>query len=167
MVPVRTQARDAGNRLLDGQVMLHAVAVRDRRDVLLATNLVPPQVEHRQPLRGVRPREVHRARRQLRGSPPGQGNVFQRLDDTATLFNTHCGIDLPTIARAPVWQDLRKTFARRHVLVHRDGIVDQKFLNAVPSSGLALGQRLVITRADAERALDDVEATVKALAAHP
>jgi hypothetical protein len=66
-----------------------------------------------------------------------------------------------------LWQDLRETFARRHVLVHRDGIVDQKFLNAVPNSGLARGQRLTISRADAERALDDVEATVKTLAAQP
>jgi hypothetical protein len=29
--------------------------------------------------------------------------------------------------------------ARRHVLVHRDGIVDQRFLNTVPTSGLAIG----------------------------
>lgn len=97
----------------------------------------------------------------------GKGNIFQRLDDTATLFNTHCGIDLPAILGAQVWQDLRETFARRHVLVHRDGIVDQTFLNAVPTSGLANGQRLVISRTDAERALDDVETTVKALAAQP
>ena len=97
----------------------------------------------------------------------GKGNIFQRLDDTAALFNTRCGIDLPTIAGAQVWQDLRETYARRHVLVHRDGIVDQKFLNTVPTSGLAVGQRLVISRADAERALDDVETTVKVLAAQP
>jgi endogenous inhibitor of DNA gyrase (YacG/DUF329 family) len=97
----------------------------------------------------------------------GKGNIFQRLDDTAAQFKTHCGIDLPNIAGAQVWQDLRETFARRHVLVHRDGIVDQKFLNTVPTSGLAIGQRLVITRADAERALDDVETTIKALAAQP
>jgi hypothetical protein len=97
----------------------------------------------------------------------GKGNVFQRLDDTTALFETHCGIDLRTVVGAQIWQDLRVTFARRHVLVHRDGIVDQKFLNAVPRSGLAIGQRLVTSRADAERALDDVEAAVKTLAAQP
>lgn len=97
----------------------------------------------------------------------GKGTgIFQRLDDTATLFLTHCSIDLPAVVGAQVWRDLRETFARRHVLVHRDGIVDQKFLTAV-RSGLAAGQRLVISRGDAERALDDVDAAVKALAAHP
>ena len=96
-----------------------------------------------------------------------KGNVFQRLDDTAQVFNDHCAIDLPAAAGAPVWQRLREDFARRHVLTHCDGIVDAKFLAVVSNSGLQAGQRLVISRQDAERALDDVENVVRALAALP
>jgi len=96
-----------------------------------------------------------------------KGNVFQRLDDTAQLFNDHCGIDLPAAAGAAVWRRLREDFARRHVLTHCDGVVDAKFLAVVPNSGLQVGQRLVISRQDAERALDDVENVVQTLAAMP
>lgn len=46
-------------------------------------------------------------------------------------------------------------------------IVDAKFLSVVTVSGLAVGQRLVITRDEALRALDDVEQVVRMLAAQP
>jgi hypothetical protein len=62
---------------------------------------------------------------------------------------------------------LREDFARRHVPTHCDGIVEAKFLAVVPNSGLQVGQRLVISRQDAERALDDVESVVQTLAAMP
>lgn len=68
-------------------------------------------------------------------SPPAlKGNVFQRLDDTAQLFAAHCGIDLPTTAGLDVWRRLEEDFARRHVLIHCDGIVDAKFTRAVPGT---------------------------------
>jgi hypothetical protein len=51
------------------------------------------------------------------------------------------------------------------VLTHADAIVDERFLTQVPNSPLKVGQRLVIRRADAEVALDDLEALVRGLAA--
>jgi hypothetical protein len=97
----------------------------------------------------------------------GKGNVFQRLDDTAKLFSDHCSIDLPAAVGPAVWQRLREDFARRHVLTHCDGIVDAKFLGVVSTSGLQVGQRLIMNRQDADRALDDVETVVRKLAALP
>lgn len=73
----------------------------------------------------------------------------------------------PALASGAGWQQLREDFARRNVLTHCDGIVDAKFLAIVPNSGLQLGQRLVISRQDTERALDDVEKVVQTLAAMP
>jgi sarcosine oxidase delta subunit len=93
----------------------------------------------------------------------GKGNVFQRLGDTAQLFADHTGIDLRALAGPDRWERLQRAFARRHVLVHRGGIVDQRFLDQVPNSGLAVGQRLVIHRADADEAMSDLEAVVHAL----
>jgi sarcosine oxidase delta subunit len=94
----------------------------------------------------------------------GKGNVFQRLDDTAALFADHAEVDLVELAGDERWQRLKRTFARRHVLMHNGGIVDEKFLSQLPDSGLRLGQRLVVRRADAAQALDDLEAVVHALA---
>jgi hypothetical protein len=95
----------------------------------------------------------------------GRGNIFQRLDDAAQLFSEHAGVDLVALAGRERWQDLKLAFARRHLLTHCDGIVDERFLAQAPGSGLRLGQRLVIRRADAEAALDDLDAIVRALAA--
>lgn len=93
----------------------------------------------------------------------GKGNIFQRLDDTTELYVEHAGIDVVELAGAERWERLKRAFGRRHVLTHNGGIVDQKFLDRVPDSGLKLGQRLVIHRADAARALDDVEAVVRVI----
>jgi hypothetical protein len=93
----------------------------------------------------------------------GKGNVFQRLDDAAALFLTHAGVDLVALAGAVRWGRLKRTFARRHVLAHNGGIVDQRFLDQMPVGGLKPGQRLVVKRAEAAQALDDLEALVQAM----
>ena len=54
-------------------------------------------------------------------------------------------------------------FAKRHVLVHRKGEIDKRYLQRVPASGLRVGQHLTITRVEAERALGDLEVLVDAL----
>lgn len=95
----------------------------------------------------------------------GRGNVFQRLDDTADLFREHVGVDLVDVAGDERWHRLRRAFAQRHVLAHRAGIVDQRFLDQAPGLSIAVGQRLVIRRRDAEAALDDLEALVRAVRA--
>lgn len=95
----------------------------------------------------------------------GKGKVFQRLDDAAALFFEHAGLDLPALAGAERWERLTRAFARRHVLTHNGGIVDQKFLDRVPDAGLKLGQRLVVRRGDAAQALDDLDALVHATSA--
>jgi sarcosine oxidase delta subunit len=97
----------------------------------------------------------------------GKRNIFQRLDDTSKLFGDHCGIDLPDVVGQATWNRLREDFARRHVLTHCDGMVDTKFLTVVTNCGLQVGQRLVIRRTDADRALDDVQSVVEKLAAAP
>jgi len=94
----------------------------------------------------------------------GKGNIFQRLDDTATLFADRASVDIVAVAGTERWSRLKRAFAQRHVLTHRGGIVDARFLDQVPDSGLVVGQRLVIRRHDASTALDDLEAFVRSLA---
>ena len=43
-------------------------------------------------------------------------------------------------------------------------MVEEKFVSEVPDSGVRLGQRFVVRRADAAQALDHLEAVVHALA---
>lgn len=97
----------------------------------------------------------------------GKGNVFQRLDDTAKLFRDHARLDLPRLAGDDRWQRLHKTFAQRHVLTHNGGIVDAKFVAQVPDTSFHEGQRLIISRDDAETALDDLSALVTTILQQP
>lgn len=93
----------------------------------------------------------------------GKGNVFQRLNDVESLFSQHTSIELVDLAGAERWTRLKVVFAKRHLLTHQQGIVDRKFVNAVPQSGFKVGQRIVVTRSDAELALADLRAVVNAL----
>ncbi len=95
----------------------------------------------------------------------GQGNIFQRLDDTARIFIDYLGLDLVRLAGEERWRRLRRAFAQRHLLTHRGGVIDQRFLNQVPDAAVTVGQRLIIRRTEAETVLDDLKAFVTALAA--
>ena len=83
----------------------------------------------------------------------GKGNIFQRLPDAAQLFATHAVGDLPAILGPDRWDQLRELYARRHVLTHNNGVVDQKFLAACPRTNLVLGQRVNVSLVDGRAAL--------------
>jgi hypothetical protein len=94
----------------------------------------------------------------------GTGNVFQRLDEAADLFKGRAALDLVAMVGEERWKRLRRVFADRHVLTHNDGVVDEKYLTQVPQTKLQLGQRVVVTRLEAQGALNDLEALVRAIA---
>ena len=93
----------------------------------------------------------------------GKGNVFQRLEETAVLFRSHADIDIRAIAGDDRWRRLQRVFAFRHAHAHNDGIVDAKVLVRLPDLELKAGQRIVISRREAESALDDLAFVVRAV----
>ena len=92
----------------------------------------------------------------------GRGQVFQRLNDLADLYGTYLGIELPA-SLGTAWPALLRFWAARHVFTHCDGIIDAKYLEAVPDSSLRLGQRLTVTEAIARDVLRDAELLCRAL----
>lgn len=93
----------------------------------------------------------------------GKGSIFQRLNDTAVLFVDAGYPDLRVVVDAQRWQRLIEFWATRHVFTHNDGLVDDKFLNKVPSSTARIGQRLTITEELCRQAIADTEALCRAL----
>jgi hypothetical protein len=89
----------------------------------------------------------------------GRG-VFQRLDDTNDLFAAHAGFALSSLVSDADWIALGAVFQQRHVLVHRNGTIDQQFVDRVPNTTQRVGQRLIVGRQDAEHALDTLEELV-------
>src|SRR5262249_3723854 len=96
----------------------------------------------------------------------GRG-VFQRIDVADALFGRHCGTTLSALVPTDVWSRLQTVFQQRHVLIHQQGIVDQQYVDRVLHARQQVGQRLVLSRREAEQALDALEAVVRALAATP
>jgi uncharacterized Zn finger protein (UPF0148 family) len=94
----------------------------------------------------------------------GRG-VFQRLDDVDALFAEHAGTSISAHVPEAVWLQLQVVFQQRHLLVHRQGTVDEQYIQRVPHAREQVGQRLVLSRRDADKALDALEAVVQAVAA--
>jgi hypothetical protein len=74
----------------------------------------------------------------------GRGKVFQRLNDLADLLQSNLGIDVRSDLGSN-WPVLLEAWAARHVFTHCDGMVDSKYLAAVPGTGLREGQRLRVS----------------------
>ncbi len=71
-------------------------------------------------------------------------NAFQRLDDGSKLWQsagqqTYCEI----LSESELGR-LKGYFQRRHLLAHKEGIVDQHYLERSEESTYALGQRIVV-----------------------
>lgn len=90
----------------------------------------------------------------------GKGNVFQRLDDSATLYMNHLGIDMPALVGAAGWDRLLLLYGLRHVLIHNNGIVDARHVARYPSRGFVLGHRVHVGVAEAREAIDLARALV-------
>lgn len=85
-----------------------------------------------------------------------RGQVFQRLDDLADLFERHLSIDVRSGVETE-WAALKASWAIRHVFTHCDGIVDAKYFADVPTSPLRQGQRLLVSEDMARQVLRNAE----------
>jgi hypothetical protein len=94
----------------------------------------------------------------------GKGNVFQRLDEADTLFLDNAGEAPSSLLSEAAWMRLKVAVAKRHVIGHRGGEVDERYLENVPDATHKPGQRLLVSRAEAEQLLSDAESLVTALA---
>jgi len=77
-----------------------------------------------------------------------KGAVFQRVDDAASLWQQASGRGYESFLSTHELQRLKLLFQRRHVLSHRQGIVDQTYIDRSGDASYAVGQRLVTRDAD-------------------
>lgn len=79
---------------------------------------------------------------------PRSGSVFQRLDDASALWQRACGKGYGYFVSQGEMLRLRVLFERRHVLSHRQGIVDQKYIDRSGDQTYAVGQRVGVRDGD-------------------
>ena len=92
-------------------------------------------------------------------------NAFQNLKRGGELWERATGCAYETLVSQSDLERLRVYFQRRHVLAHRDGIVDEDYVNQSGDATYQVGQKLVVKRADAEEMAQCVERLATAMRA--
>lgn len=80
-------------------------------------------------------------------------NLARASDSLIKLF----GVDLRATVSAAVWDELNLGFMRRHLLAHRFGVIDQKYIDDTGEPLDLLGKRISIETSDVERLAKLVE----------
>lgn len=86
--------------------------------------------------------------------PAVKENVFQRLDDASALWLAVTGKGFDSFLPPSDLARLKVYYQRRHLLSHREGIVDAKYLAKSGDAAFAIGQRITV---DASALLDFVD----------
>jgi len=71
-------------------------------------------------------------------------NAFQNLQEGSQLWSTAGGRAYATILASGELTELQRLFQQRHLLAHRQGLVDQDYIARSGDTTYAVGQRLVI-----------------------
>lgn len=89
------------------------------------------------------------------GSPPF--NAFQRLEQGSELWCRAIGKGYKDWLSESEYIQLNTTFQKRHLLAHKDGIVDDQYVSRSGDSTYRVGQRIVIKDAEIESILNQLE----------
>jgi uncharacterized Zn finger protein (UPF0148 family) len=71
-------------------------------------------------------------------------NLFQSLRESDDVWRAAIGVGYSDLVSGPDYSLLEVYFQQRHLLAHKDGIVDQDYLDRWSDARYVLGQRLVV-----------------------
>lgn len=71
-------------------------------------------------------------------------NVFQNLIESSSLWRTAVGKGYEDMLSAGELSELAMLFQKRHLIAHRNGVVDQDYIDKSGDKTYAVGQRMVI-----------------------
>lgn len=92
-------------------------------------------------------------------------NLFQNLPQSSDLWEQAIGIRYEAMLSLNEWNQLQRYFQQRHILAHKDGIVDEEYRQKTGDRQYQSGQRLVIKESGVMRFTDLVEKLTTALQA--
>lgn len=84
-------------------------------------------------------------------------NLFQNLAQSSDLWEQVIGLRYEALVTPNEWGQLQRYFQQRHILAHKDGIVDEEYRQKTGDRQYQSGQRLVIRESDVMRFTDLVE----------
>jgi hypothetical protein len=92
-------------------------------------------------------------------------NAFQNIDAGSHLWNEAGGRSYEAIVGPATMGQLRRMFQQRHLLAHREGVVDQDYVDRTGDTSYRVGQRLVVRSESVAAFADELEALASGLSA--
>jgi uncharacterized Zn finger protein (UPF0148 family) len=92
-------------------------------------------------------------------------NAFQSIDEGDLLWRQAVGKGYSDLMTAPELNALRLRFQQRHLIAHREGIVDQAYIDKARDQSWDVGQRLVLRPHDVLHLAQLVESLSRSLRA--
>lgn len=92
-------------------------------------------------------REACRVRAAKSSEPSRAANTsFQNLRNADSAIRRLFGIDFASAVNATTWEQAECGFFKRHLIAHRAGIIDQKYLAESRDPSGMIGRRVVVTK---------------------
>lgn len=85
---------------------------------------------------------------------PASFNAFQRIDDGNRLWKNACGQGYEDWLTLGELSDLKLLFQKRHLLAHKEGMVDDKYIQKSGDTNYRAGQRIIIRDVEIRRLVD-------------
>jgi len=70
---------------------------------------------------------------------------LQSLDSAHTALQDLFGVDIKSTVSTAEWELAVRSFQRRHLLAHKMGVVDQKYIDATGDASISVGRKITIT----------------------
>lgn len=86
--------------------------------------------------------------------PKPRRNAFQNLSEGSELWQLASGKGYESCLSDSERVELHRCFQQRHLLAHRQGIVDQDYISRSGDTSYRVGQRLVVNEATASRCVE-------------
>lgn len=90
---------------------------------------------------------------------------FQNLGNAAKSVQTLFGVDLQSAVDPAAWDRTTRAFFKRHLLAHRSGVIDEKYVLSSGDTAAIVGRRISIQPLDVTEVAETVAALGSALIA--
>ena len=90
-------------------------------------------------------------------APEARINTFQNLTDGSARWSEVTGKSYEDYLGPRLLADLNRYFQQRHLLAHRQGLVDQNYINRSGDQRYQIEQRVIIQNSDIRRCVDLIE----------
>lgn len=109
-------------------------------------------------------REACRVRAGMSSKPEKVSKIsFQSLDDASAKLQELFGIALDTTIDLADWTTVHRVFMKRHLLAHRAGVVDAKYIAQTSDPQAVVGRRVSVVQAEIFEALRVTRALAEAM----